>query len=56
MGQGSIEAAKVMPKVRADVPDADWDGFKKDMQAQAYEAMGMADVVRKNYDGAVDQL
>ena len=48
----AIEAAKVMPKVRADVPDADWEGFKKDMEAQGYEAMGMADVVRKNYDGA----
>ncbi len=48
----AIEAAKVMPKVRADVPDADWEGFRKDMQAQAYEALGMADMVRKNYDGA----
>jgi tetratricopeptide (TPR) repeat protein len=51
----AVEAAKVMPKLRADVPDADWDGFKKDMEAQAYEAMGMADVVRKNYDGAAEK-
>jgi len=50
----AIEAAKVMPKIRADVPDADWEGFKKDMEAQAFEAMGMADVVRKNYDGAAN--
>jgi tetratricopeptide (TPR) repeat protein len=49
----AVEAAKVMPKVRADVSDADWDGFKKDMEAQAYEAMGMGDVVRKNYPGAI---
>ncbi len=48
----AVEAAKVMPKVRADVSDADWEGFKKDMEAQAYEAMGMADMVRKNFDGA----
>jgi tetratricopeptide (TPR) repeat protein len=48
----AIEAAKVMPKIRADVSDADWDGFKKDMEAQAYVALGMADTVRKNYDGA----
>src|SRR5580693_6347299 len=48
----AVEAAKVMPKVRADVSDADWEGFKKDMEAQAYEALGMADLVRKNYDGA----
>jgi tetratricopeptide (TPR) repeat protein len=48
----AIEDAKVMPKVRADVPDADWEGFKKDLEGQAYEAIGMADAVRKNYDGA----
>ncbi len=50
----AIEAAKVMPKLRADVPDSDWESFKKDMEAQGYEAMGMADVVRKNYDGAAN--
>lgn len=49
-----IEAAKVMPKPRPDVPDADWDAFKKDLEAQAYVASGMADAVRKNYDGAAD--
>ena len=49
-----IEAAKVMPKVRADVSDADWDAVKKDMEAQAYVALGMADAVRKNYDGAAE--
>ncbi len=47
-----IEAAKVMPKIRADLPDATWDGFKKDMEAQGYEALGMADVTRKNLDSA----
>jgi tetratricopeptide (TPR) repeat protein len=48
----AVEAAKAMPKLRADIPDADWEAFKKDMEAQAYEALGMADAVRKNYDGA----
>ena len=48
----AIEASKVLPKIRADVPDADWEAFKKDMEAQGYEALGMADTVRKNYDGA----
>jgi tetratricopeptide (TPR) repeat protein len=47
-----IEAAKVLPKVRADIPDADWEGVRKDLEAQGYVAMGMADVLRKNYDGA----
>jgi tetratricopeptide (TPR) repeat protein len=48
----AIEAAKAMAKLRPDIPDADWEAFKKDMEAQAYEALGMADAVRKNYDGA----
>ncbi len=51
-----IEEAKVMPKVRPDVPDADWDGFKKDMQAQGYVALGMADVLKKNLDGAANDF
>jgi tetratricopeptide (TPR) repeat protein len=47
-----IEAAKVMPKVRADVPDADWENVRKDMEAQGYVAIAMAASLRKNYDGA----
>jgi tetratricopeptide (TPR) repeat protein len=52
--KAGIEAAKVMPKIRPDVSDADWDGVRKDLEAQAYVALGMADAVRKNYDGAAD--
>src|SRR5580698_6172639 len=48
----AIEAAKVMPKLRADVPDADWEGYRKDLEAQGMVALGMADTLRKNYDGA----
>jgi tetratricopeptide (TPR) repeat protein len=48
-----IEAAKVMPKIRPDVADADWEGVRKDMEAQGYVALAMAEVLRKNYDGAV---
>jgi tetratricopeptide (TPR) repeat protein len=48
----AIEAAKTMPKIRADVSDADWDGVKKELQAQAWAALGMADALRKNYEGA----
>lgn len=50
----AVESAKVMPKLRAEIPDADWESFKKDMEAQAYEALGMADLVRKNYASAVN--
>ncbi len=48
-----IEAAKTMPKARADIPDAEWDGVKKDMEADGYVALGMADAVRKNYDRSI---
>lgn len=47
-----IEDAKVAPKPRADVPDADWENVRKDMEAQGYVALAMADNLRKNYDGA----
>ena len=47
-----IEAAKTMPKIRPDVSDADWEGVRKDMESQGFVALGMADVLRKNYDGA----
>lgn len=48
-----IDDSKDMPKPNPQIPDAEWDGFKKDMAAQGYEALGMADAVRKNYDGAI---
>lgn len=47
-----IEQSKVIPKPRPDVPDADWENVRKDMQAQGYVALAMADNLRKNYDGA----
>lgn len=49
-----IEAAKTMPKLRPDIADADWDGVRKDFQAQGYVAIGMADTLRKKYDAAAD--
>jgi len=51
--KAALDAAPVAPKPRADIPDAHWDGAKKDMQAQAYEAMGMAASLRKKYDESV---
>ena len=52
MAKDGLEAAKTMPKVRADVPDADWENYKKDLESQAYVALAMADQLRKNYEGA----
>lgn len=47
-----IEESKTAPKPRPDVPDADWENVRKDMQAQGYVALAMADVLRKDYAGA----
>ena len=49
----AIEAAKTMPKPRADIPDDKWEGAKKDLQAQAYAALGMSAAVRKKNDDAI---
>src|SRR5579864_8915520 len=51
--QAAIAAAPSAPKPRADIPDAQWDGARKDMQAQAYEALGMAASLRKKYDDSI---
>lgn len=50
----ALEAIKTMPKIRPDISDADWDGYKKDLQAQTYVALGMADALRKNPNGAIE--
>ena len=42
-----IEAAKTMPKVTPTESDDDLDHDRKDMQAQGYVALGMADVLEK---------
>jgi tetratricopeptide (TPR) repeat protein len=47
-----IEASKTLAKIRPDIADADWEGVKKDMQSQGFVALGMAEVLKKNYDGA----
>lgn len=52
--KAGIEAAKTMPKVAAAETDEDLDHDRKDMQAQGYVALGMADVVRRNFDGAAE--
>jgi tetratricopeptide (TPR) repeat protein len=51
--KSAIEAAKTMPKGRPDLTDEQWEGIRKDIQAQAYEAMGMAASLRKKLDDAI---
>ena len=37
------------------MPDAQWEGFKKDYLSQAHEALGMVADVRKKYDVAATE-
>ena len=48
-----IEAAKAMPKATPAESDEDLDRDRKSLEAQGYLALGMADFLRKNSDGAV---
>jgi tetratricopeptide (TPR) repeat protein len=51
--KAAIDVAPTAPKPNANIPDAQWDSAKKDMQAQAYVAMGMAASLRKKYDDSI---
>ena len=51
--KAGIEATKTMPKMPATETDEDLDKDRKSLQAQGYVALGMADSLRKNSDGAI---
>jgi tetratricopeptide (TPR) repeat protein len=42
-------------KPNPQMPDAQWEGFKKDYLAQAHEALGIVADVRKKYDVAANE-
>jgi tetratricopeptide (TPR) repeat protein len=49
-----IEDAKNAPKPQGTtMTDAQWEGRKKDLESQGYEALGMSAAVRKKYDDAI---
>ena len=52
MALGAIESIKVAEKINPQVPDAQWESFKKDQTSEAYQAMGLIAMVRKKYDAA----
>ena len=43
------------PKPNPNVPDDQWEAAKKDMNAQAHEALGMAQAARKKYPAAISE-
>jgi tetratricopeptide (TPR) repeat protein len=51
--KAGLDAAKAMPKSRADMTDEYWEAAKQYFQSLAYEAMGQAAGLRKKYDEAV---
>jgi tetratricopeptide (TPR) repeat protein len=51
--KAAIDASKDMVKPRPDITDEQWNGVKKDLQAQAYEALGQAALLRKKYDDSI---
>jgi len=51
--KAALDASKDMPKPRPDITDAQWEDAKKDLQAQAYEALAQSAALRKKYDDAV---
>ena len=51
--KAAIDASKDMVKPRPDITDEQWEGVKKDLQAQAYEAQGLAALLRKKYDDSI---
>jgi tetratricopeptide (TPR) repeat protein len=48
-----MAAAAAAPKPNPQIPDDQWEQMKKNEQAQGYQALGTAALVRKKYDEAI---
>lgn len=53
---GAIDMLKTMPKPYAALPDAQWESAKADLNGQAHEALGLDQMVRKDYDKAIAEF
>jgi tetratricopeptide (TPR) repeat protein len=51
--KAGIEATKTLPKPRPDMTDDQLEALRKDLQSQAYVALGMAATLRKKTDDAI---
>jgi tetratricopeptide (TPR) repeat protein len=47
-----IEMMKTAPKPNPQIPDDQWGDIKKDITAEAYNAMGLGNLTRKKFDAA----
>ncbi len=52
----AIQLIATAPKPNPNVTDEQWEAAKKDMTAQAHEALGMAQSARKKYDLAIAEF
>jgi tetratricopeptide (TPR) repeat protein len=52
----AIDVVKDAPKPNPQVPDAQWEDFKKGVQARAHGAIGIANLTRKKYDVAAGEF
>lgn len=50
LAKGALELIPTAPKPNAQLTDEQWAASKKDFEAQAHEALGLAALVRKNYE------
>ena len=53
MAKQAMDVIPTTPKPRPDIPDAQWEGAKKDAIAEAHQAIAMSAVARKKYDVAI---
>jgi tetratricopeptide (TPR) repeat protein len=55
LAKQAMDVIPTAPKPRPDIPDAQWEGAKKDAMAEAHQALAMAAVARKKYDVAISE-
>ena len=56
LAKGALELIPTAPKPNAQLADDQWEASKKDFMAQAHEALGLAAMVRKNYQVCADEF
>lgn len=54
--KGALESVKTAEKPNPQIPDAEWEAAKKDYEAQAHDAMGLAAFLRKKNDVAITEF
>ena len=52
----AIDFVKDVPKPNPQVPDAQWEEFKKGIAARGHNTMGLANLTRKKYDSAAAEF